>query len=170
MSLIGNDLITLEEYAIDRAQRQLSWCGEPIQLNRKTFDLLLYLVDHADRMAAKEDLLGRLWPKSFFEESNLTQHIFLLRKALLRHEFGAKIIEPLPARDYRFAAAIKFEPPPATDRMVISACESITRITLEENEVGSPPRLPSQESATRAYPLCPRDVVFFGSPPELLVW
>jgi DNA-binding winged helix-turn-helix (wHTH) protein/tetratricopeptide (TPR) repeat protein len=134
MSFIANVLVTFEEYEIDRARWQLSWRDETLPLNRKTFDLLLYLVDHANRVVGKDELLRTLWPESFVEESNLTQHIFLLRKALSRHESGTKIIETVPGRGYRFAAIIK-EQQPATDRMVISARESITRITLEEEEV-----------------------------------
>jgi DNA-binding winged helix-turn-helix (wHTH) protein len=95
MSFIANGLIRFEGYAIDRHRWQLSWHDEPIQLNRKTFDLLLYLVDHADRVVGKEELLGTLWPESFVEESNLTQHIFLPRKALSRH--GPSFMAPSPA-------------------------------------------------------------------------
>jgi eukaryotic-like serine/threonine-protein kinase len=131
MSFIANGLVQFEEYEIDRARWQLSWRDEPLTLNRKTFDLLLYLVDHAERVVGKDELLRTLWPESFVEESNLTQHIFLLRKALSRHGSGTKIIETVPGRGYRFAAVIK-EQQPAADRMVISASESITRITLEE--------------------------------------
>ena len=131
MSFIANGLVQFEEYEIDRARWQLSWRDEPLPLNRKTFDLLLFLLDHADRVVGKDELLRALWPESFVEESNLSQHIFLLRKAFSRHESGAKIIETVPGRGYRFAAVIR-EQQPATDRMVINANESITRITLEE--------------------------------------
>ena len=131
MSFIANGLVQFEEYEIDRARWQLSWRDEALPLNRKTFDLLLYLMDHADRVVGKDELLRALWPESFVEESNLSQHIFLLRKAFSRHESGTKIIETVPGRGYRFAAVIR-EQQPATDRMVINANESITRITLEE--------------------------------------
>ncbi len=139
MSFIGNALVQFEDYEIDRARWQLSWRNEPVQLTRKTFDLLIYLVDHANRVVGKEELLRTLWPESFVEESNLSQHIFLLRKALSRHESGAKIIETVPGRGYRFAAPLKTQTPPVEDRMVISAAESVTRITLEEEEVVDSP-------------------------------
>jgi DNA-binding winged helix-turn-helix (wHTH) protein/tetratricopeptide (TPR) repeat protein len=138
MSFIGNTLIKFEDYEIDRTRWQVCWKKEPVPLNRKTFDLLLYLVDHADRVVGKDELLQAVWPGSFVEESNLSQHIFLLRKALSRHESGAKIIQTVPGRGYRFAAAIRVEQPPVPERMVISASESITRITLEEEIESSP--------------------------------
>jgi DNA-binding winged helix-turn-helix (wHTH) protein len=98
MPLIGNALVKFENYEIDRARWQLSWNSEPVPLTRKTFDLLMYLVDHADRVVGKDELLEALWPGSFVEESNLSQQIFLLRKALSRHESGAKIIETVPGK------------------------------------------------------------------------
>ena len=131
MPFIANALIKFEEYEIDRARWQLTWRDEPVPLNRKTFDLLLYLVDHRDRVLAKEELLRTLWPESFVEESNLTQHIFLLRKALSRHPSGTKIIETVAGRGYRFAAVL-IDPQPATHHTIVTARESITRITLDE--------------------------------------
>jgi DNA-binding winged helix-turn-helix (wHTH) protein/tetratricopeptide (TPR) repeat protein len=164
MSFISKGLIEFEEYAIDRARWQLSWRGEPLPLNRKTFDLLLYLVEHSDRVIGKDELLRKLWPESFVEESNLTQHIFLLRKALSRHESGGKIIETIPGRGYRFTATVKAvetEQRPDADRMVISASESIARITFEEEvETSEPvprelatdqPLLPPPSRKSRSY-------------------
>jgi DNA-binding winged helix-turn-helix (wHTH) protein/Flp pilus assembly protein TadD len=131
MTRLGNNSVQFEEYEIDRARWQLSWRDEPIPLNRKTFDVLLYLVDHADRVVSKDELLRTLWAESFVEESNLTQHIFLLRKALSRHISGTKIIETVAGRGYRFAAVIK-EQLPTTNQTVVTAKQSVTRITIEE--------------------------------------
>jgi Tol biopolymer transport system component/DNA-binding winged helix-turn-helix (wHTH) protein len=133
MSFITRGLIKFEEYEIDRARWRVSWRGEVVSLNRKTFDLLLYLVDNADRVVTKEELLRTLWPESFVEEGNLTQHIFLLRKALSRHDSGKKIIETIAGRGYHFAA-VWTEELPASNETVITTSESITRITIEEEE------------------------------------
>jgi DNA-binding winged helix-turn-helix (wHTH) protein/TolB-like protein len=142
MSLIANDLVKFEEYEVHRARWQLSWRDEPLQLNRKTFDLLLYLIDHRERVVGKDELLQALWPDQFIEESNLTQHIFLLRKTLSRHGSGTKIIETVPGRGYRFAVAVstvEAEPKPTEDRLIFSASETIARITLEEEVETSDP-------------------------------
>jgi DNA-binding winged helix-turn-helix (wHTH) protein/tetratricopeptide (TPR) repeat protein len=133
MSLASQGLATFDEYELDRARWQLSWRGDPISLNRKTFDLLLYLVDRRERVVGKEELLQALWPEQFIEESNLTQHIFLLRKALSRHSSGEKMIETVPGRGYRFIASV-VESTPAPSHLTIGARESITRITIEQDE------------------------------------
>jgi len=133
MSFVANRLVKFEEYEIDRARWQLTWRDKALPLNRKTFDLLLYLVDHADRVVGKEELLRTLWPDSFVEESNLTQHIFLLRKALSRHDSGLKFIETVPGRGYRFTApvAVVGAEQSTADRMAIRASESISQRLIQ---------------------------------------
>ncbi len=101
-----------EGYELDLARWQVRYSEEVLPLTRKTFDLLLYLVEHADRVVTKDELLRTLWPDQFIEESNLTQQVFLLRKALTRHNSGAKLIETVPGRGYRFAVPVRFEPRP----------------------------------------------------------
>jgi DNA-binding winged helix-turn-helix (wHTH) protein/tetratricopeptide (TPR) repeat protein len=96
-------LINFEGYSVDRERRLLCWHGEPIALSHKTFELLLYLIDHRGQVSSKERLLNDLWSSRIVEESNLTQQIFLLRKALSRHG-TRKIIETIGRQGYRFAA------------------------------------------------------------------
>jgi TolB-like protein/Tfp pilus assembly protein PilF len=49
-----------------------------------------------------------LWPDTFVEESNLTQNIFTLRKALGQDSrTGLRYIETIPKRGYRFVADVK---------------------------------------------------------------
>jgi eukaryotic-like serine/threonine-protein kinase len=110
MSLTASDQIYFEGYTVDRALWALQWQSEPIAISRKTFDLLVYLIDHRDTVVSKEELLSSLWPKQVVEESNLTQQIFVLRKALSRHSSGAKIIETVAGRGYRFVAEVHAAP------------------------------------------------------------
>jgi DNA-binding winged helix-turn-helix (wHTH) protein/tetratricopeptide (TPR) repeat protein len=143
MSLEKTGQIRFDGYVIDRLGWTLMWREEPIALSRKSFDLLLFLVEHRDRVSSKEELLQSLWPDQFVEESNLTQHIFLLRKALSRHDSGRKIIETVPGRGYRFTAQVEIDfrpdaPQPAEplqQQIVITASESITHVTIEEEEI-----------------------------------
>lgn len=112
MSLPASGVTRFEGYEIDRARWQLRHGENVLPLNRKTFDLLLYLVDNADRVVTKDELLRALWPGSFIEESNLTQQVFLLRKALAKYEPEARIVETVPGRGYRFAVRVHSQPRP----------------------------------------------------------
>jgi eukaryotic-like serine/threonine-protein kinase len=145
MPLKTDEKARFEGYVLDRTRWQLSWNGEPITLSPKTFDLLLYLIDHRGQVHGKDALLEALWPKQVVEESNLTQQVFLLRKALSRHESGAKIIETIPGRGYRFAAELEPLPSRPVDQgladeepVVVHEHLSVTRVTIDE-QIDDPP-------------------------------
>ena len=100
------DLIRFEDYEIVRSRWSLRWRNKHVALSRKTFDLLLYLIDNRERVVSKEELLNALWPGQFVEPSNLTQHIFLLRRDLSHRKSSRKLIETIASRGYRFTAEV----------------------------------------------------------------
>ena len=57
-------------------------------------------------MVLKDDLMKLLWPDSFVEEANLTQNIFILRKALGESGRSYRYISTVPGRGYRFATKV----------------------------------------------------------------
>jgi DNA-binding winged helix-turn-helix (wHTH) protein len=90
-------------YRIDSVDRRLLRNGEPVPLKAKVVDTLLVLLEHAGEVVGKEDLMQRLWPDSFVEEGNLTQNIYVLRKALAEADY----IETVPRRGYLFTAEVR---------------------------------------------------------------
>ena len=91
-----------------------------VSLTPKAFDTLLALVQNNGHVLTTEELMAQVWPDSFVEGNNLAQNISTLRKVL--GAGGAKFIETVPKRGYRFvaevkeirdeAAAIPFQPEP----------------------------------------------------------
>lgn len=92
------------EFSLDRARRRLFRASQPVALPAKAFDLLVYLAENPGRPITKDELLKSIWPDSIVEESNLTQNVFLVRKAL--GEAGGGLIATLPGRGYQFAAEV----------------------------------------------------------------
>src|SRR5215470_18246401 len=94
------------EFQLDLV-RQLLWHhGEPLVLAPKVFETLLVLVQNSGRTLGKEELIQALWPGTFVEEANLSQNIFLLRKALGDDRNGHSFIHTVPRRGYRFIAPV----------------------------------------------------------------
>ncbi|HEV3279902.1 MAG TPA: winged helix-turn-helix domain-containing protein [Terriglobia bacterium] len=81
--------------------------GKPVPVTPKAFDILVLLVENSGRLLRKDDLLKRIWPDSFVEESNLTVNISTLRKVLGRDADGKEFIETVPRRGYRFTATVE---------------------------------------------------------------
>jgi len=95
-----------DRYRIDTVDRLLLCDGEMVPLAQKTFDVLLALVERNGQIVEKDELMHKVWPDSFVEEGNLTQHIYKLRKTLGQSPSGQHYIENLPRRGYRFVARV----------------------------------------------------------------
>ena len=87
--------------------RQVRADGVPIDAQPKTFDLLVYLIEHRDRVVDKYELLERLWPGTIVTDSALTQ---IVRKARsLAGDDGRRqaVICTIHRRGFRFVAAVQ---------------------------------------------------------------
>ena len=108
-------------FVLDVFDRSLKRLGASIPLTPKTFDLLVVLVENAGRLVEKEQLLQAVWPDVAVEEGNLTKGIFTLRQ-VLEADGGARFIETVPKRGYRFVETIEAEteaPAPAGNAIAV---------------------------------------------------
>src|SRR5262245_46229206 len=119
-------------FRLDVNQRVLTRAGEPISLTPKATDILLLLLDNAGQLVDKEELIREVWPDSFVEEQNLTQNIFVLRRALGDGVGATKYIETVPRRGYRFVAPVK---------KISGGQAAATSVSSSETEVVLPPIL-----------------------------
>ena len=95
-------------FVFDAQERVLRRDGAPVPLTPKGFDLLEAFLEHPGRLLSKDELLERVWPDIYVEESNLAYHVFGLRKALGDTAENGRYIETVPKRGYRFTAAVSF--------------------------------------------------------------
>ena len=91
-------------FLIDIGERVLRRDGQPVPLTPKAFDLLAAMVERPGQLISKEELLQKVWPDTFVEESNLAYNVFALRKALGDTAENSSYIETVPKKGYRFAA------------------------------------------------------------------
>lgn len=94
-------------FVLDTFQHALLKQGKPVALTPKTYDTLLLLVQNSGRMLSKEELMKALWPDSFVEESNLTQQVSMIRKALGESPSKPRYIVTVSGRGYRFTADVR---------------------------------------------------------------
>ena len=139
MSSLISNLYQFGEFQLDPQSRVLTRNGATVSLTPKAFDLLLLLVQKAGRVVTKDELMKAVWPNSFVEESNLTQTIFMLRKAL-DETSGRRYILNVQGQGYRF---------------LLPVTEAATEPEVEPAAVGLSPAsvreipLPSPSDATR---------------------
>ena len=88
------------------AQQLLREGETPIALGSRAMDILIALVEHAGELVTKDELMARVWPNTFVEETNLRVNVGLLRRALRDGQSGNRYIATDPGRGYRFVAPI----------------------------------------------------------------
>src|SRR5712691_968892 len=94
-------------FQLDPKNRILLRDRQSVPLTPKVFDTLLLLVERSGQLVLKDELMQAIWPDSFVEESNLTQTVFMLRKALGETGSDQRYITTVPGRGYRFAPDVK---------------------------------------------------------------
>jgi len=105
MTSLANNLYRFGEFSLDPQGRALTRGEEAVPLTPKAFDVLLLLIQNAGRTVTKDELLKSAWPDSFVEESNLTQTIFMVRKALDEAP-DRRYIVTVQGQGYRFVVPV----------------------------------------------------------------
>jgi TolB-like protein/DNA-binding winged helix-turn-helix (wHTH) protein/tetratricopeptide (TPR) repeat protein len=114
------------DFQLDAMRRVLLHAdGTEVPLTPRVFDALLYFVQHRGALLEKSALLAALWPNLVVEESNLTQTVYTLRRALGETPDTHCFIVTVPGRGYRFVAEVSTRELPATpatpDRAQVTA-------------------------------------------------
>lgn len=127
------------DFSLDSLNRTLARDGVSIPLNRRAFDVLLYLVANPGRVVTKEELLSSVWSDAPVDENNLNQSISALRKALDERPGEHASIITLAGRGYQFVRQVKTIPPPALSPY--TQIEPSSSLAAQETPVSvSPPR------------------------------
>src|SRR5262249_1991438 len=96
------------------------WRGDQrVPLTPKAFDLLRYLVEHADRLVTQEEVLEALWTGTFVSQEVVKKDGLGIRKVLGDRRDKPTFIRTFPKRGYQFVAPVTDEeetsiPHPAT--------------------------------------------------------
>src|SRR5262245_23398593 len=94
------------DYALDEARRELQRMGQLVAVEPKVFQVLLYLLQHRDRVVSKEELLEQCWPEAFVSEAALTRSLTKLRKVVQADRTAPAVIKTLHSQGYRFVADV----------------------------------------------------------------
>jgi TolB-like protein/DNA-binding winged helix-turn-helix (wHTH) protein/cytochrome c-type biogenesis protein CcmH/NrfG len=126
-------------FRLEVAERRLSRDGADIALTRKTFDLLLALVECAGHLRTREALIEALWPHTIVEEHTLTWNLSALRRALGDTGASPSYIETVRGHGYRFIAEVSRE----------GAGERVAADTAAAAGAGAAPEASSEEAVVR---------------------
>lgn len=79
----GPETLTLGALELDQARRIATLDGQPLELSRKEFELLRYLMERAGTVVARRDLLADIWQLPYSTtDKTLDVHLSWLRRKL----------------------------------------------------------------------------------------
>jgi DNA-binding winged helix-turn-helix (wHTH) protein/TolB-like protein/Tfp pilus assembly protein PilF len=133
MSLQSQPFYEFGPFLLEPSERLLLRSGESVPLPPKAFDTLLLLVQNSGHVLSKDELMKTLWPDTFVEENNLTQHVSMLRRALGEGAGESGYIETVPRLGYRFIVPVR-EVAGNGDAELLLRRHTRTHIVLHEQE------------------------------------
>src|SRR5215470_829484 len=91
-------------YTLDIACGALRTADRDLPLRPKSFDVLRYLLENANRIVTKQELIKAVWPNVIVTDQVLTHCVSEVRQAIGDSE--QTIIKHIPRRGYRFTAPV----------------------------------------------------------------
>src|SRR6266849_2480508 len=115
-------------FELSIGSRLLTNGAKVVPLGARAMDLLIVLVEQANKVVGRRTLIERVWPKRGAEPVSLRVHISALRKALEQSDPGRRYIANVPGQGYSFVV-------PVTSR---------SSQTSEDFKPSSRPRIPAR--------------------------
>lgn len=141
------------DYVVDVACLELRHRdGTPEHLEPRVMDLLVYLLEHRDRVVPKEELLDQVWATRFVSETALTSCLRSARRAVGDSGEAQAVIRTVHRRGYQFVAPVaverddelRLEPRPRpgrTPRQQIRYCHTEDGVRIAHATTGKGPLL-----------------------------
>ncbi len=120
-------------FVIDRDRRAISRDGQPIEVQKRVFDLILYLVEHRSRAVPKAELLEKVWHDVTVSEASVNQCVRSARRALGDTGEDPRIIRTRRGFGFMWVADVDVEKPADSERP--AADETFSSLPAELGEM-----------------------------------
>ncbi len=98
------------DHRLDLKRRELRRGTMLVDIEPKAFDLLVFLVQHRDRVVTKDDLLQAIWGGRIVSDSALTTRINAARRALGDDGATQRLIRTFTRKGIRFVGEVMETP------------------------------------------------------------
>ena len=93
---------SFDAYVLDVPGHELRRGTEPVPVEPKVFDLLLYLIENRARAIPKEEIVGAVWDGRAISDATLSSAVKAARKAVGDDGQRQHAVKTLHGHGYRF--------------------------------------------------------------------
>ena len=130
------------DYVLDTARRDLRRADEVIAVEPKVYEVLLYLIEHRDRVVSRDKLIEQCWADTYVGNETLNRCMSRVRQAIGQTRRGARLIQTVYGTGYRFVGQVtELDPAPTPETAPVGLAQQLTPVALQR-----PSRLPSPDS------------------------
>lgn len=91
-------------HQLDDERFELKRCGVVVPVQRRAFDVLLYLLENADRVVSRDELLAEVWGSVAVTDASVAHAVMAARKAL--GDGGRSVLQTIRQRGYRICVPV----------------------------------------------------------------
>ena len=95
-----------DDVRVERHNFRVLKGGQPLTIEPRAFDVLIFLIEHRAYVVAKQELFEQVWKQSFVTDSALAQEIKNIRHAIGDSAHSPRYIETVHKHGYRFIAEV----------------------------------------------------------------
>jgi TolB-like protein/DNA-binding winged helix-turn-helix (wHTH) protein len=150
--------LSLGEYLVEPGPRKVTREGEPVRLSKLPFQVLLYLIEHRDRVVTRAELIERFWDGKDVYDDTLHKCIGAIRRALDDSSSTPRFVETRHREGYRFIGPVEEIAPLSGPVEVEVETTRGVELLIEEEESGEVAR-PERHALSSPAPARRRGVV-----------
>ncbi|WP_394176559.1 winged helix-turn-helix domain-containing protein [Thalassotalea litorea] len=102
----------LNNIDIDTRKFEVRVAGKPVHVEPKLFDLIVYFINHQQRIISRDELFQEIWLGRDVSDATLSNHIKSARNLLGDDAESQRVIKTIRSRGYQFVGEIQTEQPP----------------------------------------------------------
>lgn len=101
-----------DEFTLDLGAGELRGADAVVAADQMTFSVLAYLVENADRLISKDELIEKVWNGRFVSDAAISSAIKSVRRALGDSGSEQRFVRTVHGRGFRFVEAVRLDVAP----------------------------------------------------------
>ena len=101
-----NETVRFGPFRASAARRELWMEDGPVTIGARALDVLIVLLRRPGELVSKGELIDAVWAGAAVEDNAIAAQISALRRALDEGRDGARYVQTVPGRGYRFVATV----------------------------------------------------------------